>query len=197
MTEFRIAALRCLERERNALDRLIGSLDEAFDHAVEAIDQCSGRVHTTGVGKSFHVAAKFADCLNTIGIPGCADNPTDLLHGGIGGFTENDLLLMISRSGETEELLQLSEAIRSVQPRIPCIGILCCKGSALERFTNPTIVCDLIEEADPLGIVPTASTIVCSAVGDALISALIQKRHVTRAQFARNHPGGTLGRLLR
>ena len=187
-------AKQCLRDEAAAIESLIPRLDEQFMRAVEAIRDCKGKIVVTGVGKSGHIGSKIAATLASIGTPAFFLNPLDAYHGDLGMLCEKDLVLAISYSGATEELLRFLPLIQAKQ--IPIIGISGNPESLLARYSVVHLNVAVEREADPLNLVPTSSTTATLALGDALACALIEAKHVQPTDFARLHPGGDLGRKL-
>ena len=196
MKEDRIidSAVACLESEAKAIRSLIPYLDEAFVQAVEAISGCRGKVVVTGVGKSGHIGSKIAATLASIGVPAFFLNPLDAYHGDLGMLSEEDVVLAISYSGATEELLRFLPLIQARGIKI--IGLSGSDQSLLARLSDIHLNIAVEREADPLNLIPTASTTATLALGDALACALIEAKHFQPTDFARLHPGGDLGRKL-
>ena len=187
-------AAECLQQEAKAIEALIPRLDEHFVQAVEAIRDCKGKIVVTGVGKSGHIGSKIAATLASIGTPAFFLNPLDAYHGDLGMLGADDLVLAISYSGATEELLRFLPLIQDKQ--IPIIGLSGNPDSLLARCSNIHLNIAVEREADPLNLIPTASTTATLALGDALACALIEAKHFQPTDFARLHPGGDLGRKL-
>lgn len=187
-------AVECLQCEAKAIEALVGRLDENFLRAVEMIRDCQGKVVVTGVGKSGHIGSKIAATLASTGTPAFFLNPLDAYHGDLGMLCEKDLVLAISYSGATEELLRFLPLIQAKQ--IPIIGISGNSENLLARFSDIHLNVSVEREADPLNLVPTSSTTATLALGDALACALIEAKHFQPTDFAKLHPGGDLGRKL-
>jgi len=190
-------AKRTLEIESRAIAALIGRLDERFTQAVELLYNCKGRVVVTGMGKSGLVGKKIVSTLSSTGSPAVFLHPAEGSHGDLGMVARDDVILAISNSGETEELLSILPIIRRFNIKtIAMVGQL---SSKLARSCDVVLDVSVAEEACPLGITPTASTTAALAMGDALAMALLKKRGFTKEDFALLHPGGVLGRkfLLR
>ena len=187
-------AKQCLRDEAAAIESLIPRLDEQFMRAVEAIRDCKGKIVVTGVGKSGHIGSKIAATLASIGTPAFFLNPLDAYHGDLGMLGTDDLVLAISYSGATEELLRFLPLIQAKQ--IPIIAMSGNPESLLARCSDIHLNIAVEREADPLNLVPTSSTTVTLALGDALACALIEAKHFQPTDFARLHPGGDLGRKL-
>ena len=187
-------ATECLEQEAAAVRSLIARLDEPFVRAVEAIRDCKGKVVVTGVGKSGHIGSKIAATLASTGTPAFFLNPLDAYHGDLGMLSEQDVVLAISYSGATEELLRFLPLIQA--KHITIIGMSGNPDSLLARYSDIHLNIAVEREADPLNLVPTASTTATLALGDALACALVEANHFQPTDFARLHPGGDLGRKL-
>jgi len=193
MTNKEIAE-KCLRDEAQAIMSLIPQLDDQFDKAVELIFRCSGKVILTGVGKSGHIGAKIAATLSSTGTPAFYVSPLDLYHGDLGVITRQDVVVAISHSGQTDELLRFIPFL--IEGQIPLIGISSNPDSLLARNSTCHINVGIRQEACPLNLAPTSSTTATLAMGDALACALIEKRQFKERDFARFHPGGTLGKRL-
>ncbi|WP_090732191.1 KpsF/GutQ family sugar-phosphate isomerase [Paracoccus homiensis] len=176
------------------LDQLAGALDAEFDRAVEAILNAQGRVIVSGMGKSGHIARKIAATLASTGTPAQFVHPAEASHGDLGMVTQADVALVLSNSGETPELADLIAHTRRF--RIPLIGVASRPGSTLLRQSDVVLVLPAAEEACGNGIVPTTSTTMTLALGDALAVALMEHRQFTAEHFRTFHPGGKLGALL-
>lgn len=187
-------AAECLQAEQAAIHALIPRLDEQFLRAVETIRDCKGKIVVTGVGKSGHVGSKIAATFASIGVPAFFLNPLDAYHGDLGMLADGDVVLAISYSGSTEELMRFLPLIQA--RRITIIGMSGNEDSLLARCSDIHLSIAVEREADPLNLVPTSSTTVTLALGDALACALIEARHFQPTDFARLHPGGDLGRRL-
>ena len=187
-------AVECLEREAGAIESLIPRLDDRFLQAVEAIRDCKGKIVVTGVGKSGHIGSKIAATLASSGTPAFFLNPLDAYHGDLGMLSSEDLVLAISYSGATEELLRFLPLIQAKKIRI--IGVSGNDESLLARYSDIHLNIAVEREADPLNLIPTASTTATLALGDALACALVEAMHFQPTDFARLHPGGDLGRKL-
>ena len=187
-------AAECLRCEAKAVEALIPRLGDDFVRAVEAIRDCKGKIVVTGVGKSGHIGSKIAATLASTGTPAFFLNPLDAFHGDLGMLTENDLVLAISYSGATEELLRFLPLIQDKQ--ITIIALTGHDDSLLARYADIHLNIAVEREADPLNLIPTASTTATLALGDALACALVETKHFQPTDFARLHPGGDLGRKL-
>ena len=187
-------ATECLQSEAAAIESLIPRLDDSFLRAVEVIRDCKGKIVVTGVGKSGHIGSKIAATLASTGTPAFFLNPLDAYHGDLGMLSSDDLVLAISYSGTTEELLRFLPLIQA--KHITIIGISGNAESLLARYSDIHLNVAVEKEADPLNLVPTASTTATLALGDALACALMEAKHFQPTDFARLHPGGDLGRRL-
>lgn len=187
-------AIQCIKDEAEALLELIPQIDEQFDKAVEMIYQCKGKVIVTGVGKSGHIGAKIAATFSSTGTPSFFINPLDVYHGDLGVMTKDDVVVAISNSGQTDELLRFIPMVLHMQ--IPIIGMSGNPQSLLAKYSTCHININVRKEACPLNLAPTSSTTATLAMGDALAVALIEKRNFKPQDFAQFHPGGELGKRL-
>jgi arabinose-5-phosphate isomerase len=187
-------ARKVLELEARAILDLVSRLDEGFDRAVEALHACKGRVIVTGMGKSGLIGAKIAATLSSTGSPSLFLHPAEAVHGDIGMVVPGDVVLAISHSGETEEIVRLLEILKRLDVRL--IALTGTRDSTLARHASISLDVGIEREASPLGLVPTASTTAALAMGDALAMALVERRGFTLDDFARIHPGGRLGRKV-
>ena len=187
-------ATECLQAEAKAVEALIPRLNADFLRAVDAIRNCKGKIVVTGVGKSGHVGSKIAATLASIGTPAFFLNPLDAYHGDLGMLSENDLVIAISYSGMTDELLRFLPLVQA--KHIPIIAMSSNEDSLLARCSDIHLNIAVEREADPLNLVPTSSTTATLALGDALACALIEAKHFQPTDFARLHPGGDLGKRL-
>ena len=189
-------ARRVLEVEADAIRALSERLDERFDQAVALVHDCGGRVVTTGMGKSGIVCRKIAATLNSTGTPSVYLNPAEAVHGDLGMVVSGDVVLAISNSGKTRELLQLVEPIKRL--RTPLIAFLGDTASPLAEVADVVLDVSVAEEASPMRLAPTASTTVSLALGDALAMAVLERKGFTENDFRELHPRGQLGfKLLR
>jgi arabinose-5-phosphate isomerase len=189
-------AKRVLEVEAAAILGLIQHLDRAFVEAVELIATCNGRVVTMGVGKSGIICKKVSATLASTGTPSFFMHPTEAIHGDLGMLVKGDVVLAISNSGETEELVRLLPSIKRVGAEI--IAITGNASSTMAKGADHHLSAAISKEACPLGLAPTASTTATLALGDALAMALLVRRGFQEEDFAFLHPGGKLGkRFLR
>jgi len=185
-------ARRVLEIESRAVAGLIDRLGEGFERAVEAILGCRGRVVVTGMGKSGIVAQKLAATFASTGTPSFFMHPAEAIHGDLGMIVSGDVVVALSNSGETGELVRLLEIIRRLGARI--VAISGNPASTLARHADVHLDAGVDREACPLDLVPTASTTAALALGDALAVACYEARGFSPGDFARFHPGGNLGR---
>ena len=194
MKNIRTSAENCFRDEAQALLEMIPQLDENFDRAVDLIFRCKGHVVVTGVGKSGHVGAKIAATLASTGTPAIYISALDAMHGDMGMIVPEDVVLMISNSGTTDELLRVVAALE--QRRFPIISMTGNADSLLARHSDVHILVHVDKEACPLNLAPTSSTTAQMAMGDALAIALMELRHFKASDFASFHPGGSIGRKL-
>ena len=188
------SALRTIEIERAALAGLPGRIGGEFDQACRLILTRQGRVAVTGMGKSGHIGNKIAATLASTGTPALFVHPAEAAHGDIGMITEADLVLALSNSGATSEIIALLPVLR--RRGIPLIAMTGKADSELARAADIHLDASVDEEACPLGLAPTASTTAALALGDALAMALLEARGFSSEDFARSHPGGKLGARL-
>ena len=194
MQDIKSYAIRCFQDEAQAILDLIPRLDDNFTKAVEMIFNCKGKVIVTGVGKSGHVGEKMASTLASLGTPSFFLNPLDAFHGDLGMISEGDVVISISYSGYTDELLRFIPML--MERNIPIIGITGNKNSLLAQYSSCHLDIKVDHEADPLNLAPTSSTMATMAMGDALACALVKIRNFKALDFAQFHPGGSLGKRL-
>ncbi len=175
-------------------DRLAGPMAEAFAGAVECLYSCGGRVVVTGMGKSGLVARKIAATLSSTGTPALFMHPVEAVHGDLGMIVRGDVVLALSQSGDTEEILNLVPNIKRLGVRL--VAMTGALRSTLAQAADITLDCSVAQEACSLGLAPTASTTTMVALGDALAVALAEKRGFKEEDFADLHPGGKLGKKL-
>ena len=187
-------AQRVIDTEIKGLEALRGALSEDFNQSVEMLLTLSGRVFVTGVGKSGHVARKIAATLASTGTPSFFVHPGEASHGDLGMITPKDLVLAISNSGETSEVLSILPIIKRMGVKL--IGIASVPNSTLATLADSYINIPVEQEACPMNLAPTASTTASLAMGDALAIAVLNARDFDEKDFARSHPGGSLGRRL-
>lgn len=187
-------ASQCLRDEAQAVLDQIPLLDDNFERVVKLILDCKGKLIVTGVGKSGHIGAKMAATLSSTGTPSFYLNPLDAYHGDLGVVGNDDIILALSNSGQTDELLRLLPYFQ--EKKIPVISMSGNPESLLAKNTDVHITVTVRSEASPLGLAPTTSTTATLAVGDALACALMLARDFKVQDFARFHPGGSLGKRL-
>jgi arabinose-5-phosphate isomerase len=187
-------ARKVLETEAAAILALVDRLDERFERAVVLLRDCRGRVILTGMGKSGLICRKIAATLTSIGTPSFFLHPAEAIHGDLGVIQRDDVVMALSHSGETGEILRLLETIRRLGAML--IAITGATASTLGRAADVTLDCSVAEEACPLNLVPTASTTAALAIGDALAMTLLVEKGFREEDFANLHPGGKLGKAL-
>jgi arabinose-5-phosphate isomerase len=187
-------ARRALAIEARAVEALLARLDDRFAAACQVCLECQGRVVVTGMGKSGHIAGKIAATLASTGTPAFFLHPAEASHGDLGMITRGDAVLALSNSGETPELLLLLPHLARLA--VPLVVMAGKTDSTLGRAATVALDVSVPEEACPLNLAPTASTTATLAMGDALAVAVLEARGFTKQDFARSHPGGTLGRQL-
>ena len=187
-------AIQCFRDEAEAVLGLTAKLDDSFEQAVRLMYECKGKVIVTGVGKSGHIGAKIAATLSSTGTPSFFINPLDVFHGDLGVMTPDDVVLAISNSGQTDELLRFIPMV--LHMKIPIIGMSGNPESLLAKYSTYFLNVGVEKEACPLNLAPTSSTMAQMAMGDALAVALIDKRNFQPRDFAQFHPGGELGKRL-
>lgn len=194
MKNVRDYAIQCIKDEANATLALIKQLDENFDKAVDLMYHCKGKVIVTGVGKSGNIGAKIAATLSSTGTPAFFANPLDVFHGDLGAMTKDDVVLALSNSGQTDELLRFIPMV--LHMNIPIIGMSANPNSLLAKYSTVHIKVWVEKEACPLNLAPTSSTTAALVMGDALAIALMEVRKFRPKDFAHFHPGGELGKRL-
>lgn len=194
MSLYTETAIKCLRDEAESIEALASRIDKSFDEAVELILQCTGKVVVTGVGKSGHIGAKIAATFSSTGTPSFFINPLDVFHGDLGVIAKNDVVLALSNSGQTDELLRFLPYL--MQHKIPVIGMTGNAKSLLAQYSKVHLFAGVEREACPLNLAPTSSTTAALALGDALACALMVARGFEAQDFAQYHPGGSLGRRL-
>ena len=187
-------AIQCIRDEAEALLELIPQIDDNFDAAVSMMFNCHGKIIITGVGKSGHIGAKIAATLSSTGTPAFYANPLDIFHGDLGVMTSDDVVLALSNSGQTDELLRFIPMVRHMH--VPLIAMTGNKHSLLAKYSDIHLKCRVTKEACPLNLAPTSSTTAALAMGDAIAIALMQVRKFKPRDFAQFHPGGELGKRL-
>jgi arabinose-5-phosphate isomerase len=190
----RALARKVLETEAAAILALVPRLDERFDAAVRLLHQCRGRVILTGMGKSGIICRKIAATLTSTGTPAFFLHPAEAIHGDLGVIQRDDVVVALSHSGETAEILRLLETIRRLGAKL--IAVTGGPASALALAADVALDCSVTEEACPLNLVPTASTTAALAIGDALAMTLLVEKGFKQEDFVNLHPGGKLGKRL-
>ncbi|MFC2529966.1 KpsF/GutQ family sugar-phosphate isomerase [Segatella oris] len=185
---------QALKEEAEAILELIPQLDDNFTKAVDLMVHCHGKIIVTGVGKSGNIGAKIAATLASTGTPAFFINPLDVYHGDLGVMTSDDVVLALSNSGQTDELLRFIPMV--LHMNIPIISMTGNPNSLLAKYSNAHIKVYVKKEACPLNLAPTSSTTAALAMGDALAIALMQVRDFRPQDFAQFHPGGELGKRL-
>lgn len=187
-------ARKVLRIEAAAILGLVDRIDEDFERAVQLLFECRGRVIVTGMGKSGLICRKIAATFSSTGTSAWFLHPAEATHGDLGAIRDDDVVLALSHSGETEELLRLLESIRRIGARL--IALTGDSSSTLSRAADVTLNCGIAKEACPMNLVPTASTTAALAMGDALAMTLLVRKGFREEHFASLHPGGKLGRRL-
>jgi arabinose-5-phosphate isomerase len=193
-SDIRTFARQVLETEAGALRAVIDILDDQFDRAVGLILDCPGAVLTSGIGKAGHVARKLSASFSSTGTPSHFLNPAEALHGDLGSIRKGDIVLILSYSGESDEILRMHSVIKKLGN--PVVAITSTNSNALARFSDVVLKVGRIEEACPLGLAPSATTTAMAALGDALFLSVMKCRQFTAEEFALYHPAGQLGRKL-
>lgn len=188
-------ARKVLEIEARTLSELLDRLDQRFVEAVEILYTCRGRVVVTGMGKSGLIGQKISATFSSTGTPSFFLHPAEALHGDLGSLVRNDVLVALSYSGETEELLRLLDTVKRLA--VPLVALTGNPSSTLAQASDVVIDVGIRQEACPLGLAPTASTTAMLAMGDALAMALAEKKGFSEEDYAALHPGGGLGVKLR
>ncbi len=187
------AARDVLRKEALAIEQVMESLGDGFKEAVELVYRCNGHVVLTGIGKSGFVSRKIASTLSSVGTPALFLHPADSIHGDLGMLQKGDVIIIVSNSGETEEVIKILPWIKRAE-----ISVIVFTGNARSTIAGyADVVLDInVEEACPYNMVPTSSSTAALALGDALAITVMQKRGFKIEDFANLHPGGTLGRRL-
>lgn len=194
MTKNQKIAKNVLELEADAVRNLINFLDDRFDKAIELIVNCKGRLITTGMGKCGIIGKKISATLASTGTPATSVHPAEAIHGDFGMITADDVILAISNSGETEEIVRLLPTIKKIGAKL--IAMTGNVNSTLAKQSD-IVICTFIErEACPFNLAPTASTTAQLAMGDALAIALLERKGFKPEDYAQLHPGGSLGKKL-
>ena len=187
-------ASQVLAIEAQAIEQLKSRIDDRFVHACDLMLHCQGRIVVLGMGKSGHIGGKIAATLASTGSPAFFVHPAEASHGDMGMITAQDVVVALSNSGETDEILTLLPLIK--RQGVPLIALTGNPDSTLAQTADVHIDVSVSQEACPLGLAPTSSTTATLAMGDALAVALLEARGFTAEDFARSHPGGRLGRRL-
>jgi arabinose-5-phosphate isomerase len=187
-------ARRVLRTEAAAILGLVDRVDAEFERAVQLLYECRGRVIVTGMGKSGIICRKIAATLSSTGTSAFFLHPAEAIHGDLGAIRDDDIVLALSHSGETDEILKLLESIRRIGARL--IALTGDPDSTLARAADVALNCGIANEACPMNLVPTASTTAALAMGDALAMTLLVRKGFGEEQFASFHPGGKIGRRL-
>jgi arabinose-5-phosphate isomerase len=187
-------ARKVLRIEAEAILGLVERIDGAFEQTVQLLFECRGRVIVTGMGKSGIICRKIAATLSSTGTPSYFLHPAEAIHGDLGAIREEDVVIALSHSGETEELVRLLESIRRIGAKL--VAITGEPRSTLARASDVMLDCSIAEEACPMNLVPTASTTAALALGDAVAMTLLVRKGFREEDFASLHPGGKLGRRL-
>ena len=185
---------RVLDIESKAISELKNHLDEDFESACNACIQCNGKIIVMGVGKSGHIADKIAATFASTGTPSFFVSPSEALHGDLGMIDQNDIIIALSNSGESQEIIELLPVLKKM--KIPIISLTGNNKSKLAKASDSHINVSVKEEACPMNLAPTASTTAALAMGDAIAVALLEKKGFSEEDFAKSHPGGTLGKKL-
>ncbi|QMT31051.1 KpsF/GutQ family sugar-phosphate isomerase [Alysiella filiformis] len=192
--DFLIWARNAMHTEMQAIDEVAQSLGDSFIQAADSILRCAGRVIVMGMGKSGHIGHKIAATLASTGTAAFFVHPAEAAHGDLGMIVDGDVVLALSNSGESDEILAIIPALK--RKNITLICITAKAQSNMARFADIHIQAAVSQEACPLGLAPTSSTTAVLALGDALAIALLKARQFTREDFAFSHPAGSLGRKL-
>ncbi len=187
-------ARKVLRTEAAAILGLVDRVDGNFERAVQLLYECQGRVIVTGMGKSGIICRKIAATLSSTGTAAWFLHPAEATHGDLGAIRDDDVVIALSHSGETDELLRVLESIRRLGARL--IALTGDPSSTLAKAADVTLDCSIAKEACPMNLVPTASTTAALALGDALAMTLLVRKGFREDQFASLHPGGKLGRRL-
>src|SRR5690606_10476390 len=193
-SQFEASALRTTRIEYEAIGALTSRINTDFARACQLLLECKGRVVVTGMGKSGHIARKIAATLSSTGTPAMFVHPAEASHGDLGMITSKDVVLALSNSGSTSEIVTLLPLFKRKQIRM--VSLSGDPDSIIAQTADINLDVSVLEEACPLGQAPTASTTAALVMGDALAMALLEARGFTREDFAFSHPGGRLGRRL-
>ena len=193
-TDFKKLGLAVIETELASVNTLKSRIDDSFAHACELMLDCEGRIVVTGMGKSGHIAGKIAATLASTGSPAFFVHPGEASHGDLGMITSKDVVIALSNSGNTDEIITIVPIIKRLG--VPLITMTGNPDSPLATEASINLNVSVENEACPLGLAPTSSTTVALVMGDALAVALLEARGFTEEDFALSHPGGSLGRRL-
>lgn len=180
--------------ESESLSKLSNSIDETYTEAIKLLNDCTGKVVITGVGKSGHIGKKIAATFSSTGTPSFFMHSTEGVHGDLGMITENDVVILISNSGETDEVLSLISTIEKIKAKM--ISITSNKNSTLGKNVDVSLEYSYLEEADNLKLAPTSSSTMTLVIGDALAVTLSKLKDFKKGDFHLYHPGGSLGKKL-
>lgn len=194
MKNFKQQALNVIQIEQQAINELTQFIDESFEKACQLMFDCKGRVIVIGMGKSGHVGGKIAATLASTGTPAFFVHPGEASHGDLGMVTKDDVVLTISNSGETGEVLAIIPVIKRIGAKL--IAMTGNNDSTLAKLADTHICIKVSREACPLGLAPTSSTTATLVMGDAIAVSLLHARGFTADDFALSHPGGSLGKRL-
>jgi arabinose-5-phosphate isomerase len=187
-------ALQVIETEAGAVRAVSAAVDESFERAVRLILDCPGAVLTSGIGKAGIIARKLSASFSSTGTPSHFLDPAEAVHGDVGSLRPGDVVLVLSDSGETDEILRMLSIVKKLDHRV--VAITGSRTNSLARFSDVTLAYGRIREACPLGLAPSASTTAMLALGDALFLSVMKLRKFTAEDFAIYHPGGQLGRKM-
>lgn len=183
-----------IKKEAEALNKVAEQVDNEYVEACKAILDCKGKAIITGLGKTGHIAKKIAATLASLGVPAFYVHSCESLHGDMGMITKEDLVIMISNSGKSSEILNMLPSLKIIG--VKTISITKDKNSPLARETDIKILCDVGAEIDHLGLAPTSSSTAALSIGDAIATVVSKMKGFQREDFALNHPGGALGQQL-
>lgn len=187
-------AKKQIQAEADALIKVSNEVDEAYAQAVKAILECKGRLIITGLGKTGHIGSKLAATFASLGVPSFFVHSCESLHGDMGMITKDDLVIMISNSGKSKEILNMLPSLKIIGPKT--ISITKSKDNPLAQGTDIALTVDAGKEIDHMGLAPTSSSTAALAAGDALATIVCEMKEFTKADFALSHPGGALGQQL-
>jgi arabinose-5-phosphate isomerase len=194
MKNFKQLAINVINIEQQAITELLQYIDDSFEYACQLMFNCQGRVIVIGMGKSGHIGGKIAATLASTGTPAFFVHPGEASHGDLGMITKDDVVLTISNSGETSEVLAIIPVIKRIGAKL--ISMTGSTDSTLAKLADTHVCTKVTTEACPLGLAPTSSTTASLVMGDALAVALLNARDFTADDFALSHPGGSLGKRL-